>query len=260
MRIPRSPRITSGDIFEFKLPSGRFAYFQDIGVGAGFRLARFLQGPTDKSLRGEELDLLTASEAQYIAHYLAEVLLQQDDVEIVSSAPVPGEESRAPAMIVFDGNEDERDWLIRDANGTIVTGRDFAARHPTVRIDDLARNDDLPGPQLLAARLEAGWTPSNQTPIVYRPRPRTSYARPASVGPCTLYFVLFGTKADASAFGGALETSDDTEVDVPDYDQDGVWEVRIERRGYVDRAFEDELRRSAERFNGAYNSQIDIST
>ena len=144
-------------------------------------------------------------------------------------------------MIVFDGNEDERDWLIRDANGTIVTGRDFAARHPTVRIDDLARNDDLPGPQLLAARLEAGWTPSNQTPIVYRPRPRTSYARPASVGPCTLYFVLFGTKADASAFGGALETSDDTEVDVPDYDQDGVWEVRIERRGYVDRAFEDEL-------------------
>ena len=45
-----------------------------------------------------------------------------------------------------------------------------------------------------------------------------------------------------------------------EHDQDGLWEVRVEQDGYLNRKLASKLRKLAKEHGGLYDGDIDIST
>lgn len=257
----RPPKISSGDVIEVDLSGSRFAYLQDLGPGRGIRLARFLPGIYDERLRGDGLETLVAGEKLYTANCLTDHLLAEDGARIVGRLPVPEGEVRMPAMISGAWSRDWRDWWVRDEDGSEIRAPEYLVRHPGAKLEDLPKSNDTPGPLGIRARIEAGWTPTNRV-HVEDPTPGRTFAERLGrriERPRTRYFAYFPDKNAAECFGASIG---DTlaEVELPEHDQDGLWEVRVEQDGYLNRKLASKLRKLAKEHGGMYDGDIDIST
>jgi hypothetical protein len=252
--------MSRGDVIEVDLPSGRLAYIQDLGQGRGGRLARFLPGKFEIPLRGEQLRSLVRGKSLYSAHCLIEFLLVEEGARIVANLPVPDGEGSIPAMVTMGAPKDWRRWWVTDEDGVRMPAPEYLRSHPGVEITEIVRSDDAPGPKELRARIEAGWTPSNQVEVHFdhAPMPLSERFREVT-DPRTEYFMYFRTKEAAVAF---VESVGDPslELDVADHDQDGLWEVTVAHDGYLNRALAKQLEVATKKFDGIYDGPVDMST
>jgi hypothetical protein len=156
-------------------------------------------------------------------------------------------------------SKDPNKWKIRDAEGNRSPSADFLSKNPGVDLDDLPRHNDLPGPLVVKARIEAGWTPSNRVPISVAPMKDSSSVIGTRISnPKTRYLIHFEDKDSARRFVKELN-SNNSRVEFPEYEQDGFWTVEFERDGYVDEDFVLRVQAVADRLGGIYDGDMDVS-
>jgi hypothetical protein len=90
------------------------------------------------------------------------------------------------------------------------------------------------------------------------PMPSSSVIGEIIDKPKTLYFVHFANRKSAKQLVKELDTVD-LRTEVSDHEQDGVWTVEIERNGYVDETFVNQVKEIADRLGGTYDGDLDIS-
>jgi len=253
------PRISKGDIIEVDVSTG-YSYLQDQGLVSGMRLTRFLPGIFSKKLRAKTLEDLVHRKALYRANALTSLLLLENYARVVDNLPIPTSDANPPIMIMSGWSKDPNKWRIRDADGKQILASDFRRIYPDVDVNELPRHNDVPSPRTLKARIEAGWTPSNKVPILLEdvPMPSSSVIGEIIDKPKTLYFVHFANRKSAKQLVKELDTVD-LRTEVSDHEQDGVWTVEIERNGYVDETFVNQVKEIADRLGGTYAGDLDIS-
>jgi len=249
-----------GDTIEIDLPSTRFAYIQDLGPGRGFRLARFLPGTFESPLRGAPLEALVRGQSLYRAHCFIEFLLVEEGARIVANLPIPDGEMSIPAMVTMDIPKDWRRSWVTDENGVKMRAPEYLELHPGIEFEDIVRSNDLPGPEELRSRIEAGWTPTNRVNVRFdRTLTPTSDRYRAITHPRTAYFMYFNSREAATAL---VESVNEVllEFDVAQEDQDGLWEVMAAHDGYLMRRLAERLKSATEQLDGIYDGSVDIST
>jgi hypothetical protein len=253
------PKMTKGDIIEVDLPSGHFAYIQDLGPGRGSRLVRFLPGTFGTPLRGDRLESLVRGGSLYRSHCFVELLLVEDGARIIANLPIPVGEGSMPPMVTMSSPRDWRRWWVTDENGVKLRAQEYLDLHPGTEIDHIVKSNDMPGPKELRARIEAAWSPTNQVEVqVDDTAPPSSERFHQITHPRTTYFMYFKSREAATVFIESTE-EENLEFTLADHDQDGLWEVTAALDGYATRPLAKRLRSATEDMGGIFDGSIDIS-
>jgi hypothetical protein len=212
-----------------------------------------------EKLRGDSLFDVVNRSSLYRANCLTQLLLFEDFARVVDNFPIPLFDANPPTMVMSSWSKDPNRWKIRNADGITVSASDYLIENPDLDINILPRHNDLPGPEIVRARIEAGWTPSNNVPIPAEATATSSNLIGSKIRePKTLYLAHFADRNSAKSFVDELSQGHSSDQ-MPEHQQDGLWSVEIEREGYLDQEFVDRILELCHQFDGLYDGDMDIS-
>lgn len=147
-----------GDIVEILLPSGRYAYAQQVAEGHVAPLTRVKAGVFTLPLSRSEVLSLMEGEDQFAIQFPLDVLLDSGAGRVVGVSVVPEGFASTPIR-VFASKSDRNPegWYIVAPNGERVSGSEYARQVPSCD-QTVLPIWSVPSIQLFLRMIDTGWT------------------------------------------------------------------------------------------------------